>query len=342
VREAGVQADDLLRARQHAGHVADAQEGRHVAVAAGSDALGIVVDAGRGVKSVNVGQAVILDSWTGRNIIRGYETHDGFNAQFAVVDEERAIPVADELKTHSPERLAAMLLTYGTAYRAVVERLAVAPGDSVLLMGGGKGTSFAGAQIAKALGARVILMGSNAGLGRALIERGFLRDVAGRQIKREIEHFEAEVVGRANLVHRGAAGRECLHHLPRHALRPFGHALRDHAVIGGEDRDQRAINRGLRLALPGGHPLHDLFQPPQRASRLHQFSVPFAHHVGHVARGRRHDLEERAEIVERRTLRCHVSLREENARKGRVVLTAGARRRKGEQVGSGEALEAVP
>ena len=138
----------------------------------GSDALGIVVDTGSGVKSVNVGQAVILDSWTGRNIIRGYETHDGFNAQFAVVDEERAIPVADELKSHSPERLAAMLLTYGTAYRAVVERLAVAPGDSVLLMGGGKGTSFAGAQIAKALGARVILMGSNAGLGRALIERG--------------------------------------------------------------------------------------------------------------------------------------------------------------------------
>jgi enoyl-CoA hydratase len=138
----------------------------------GSDALGIVVDAGAGVKSVKVGQAVILDSWTGRNIIRGYETHDGFNAQFAVVDEERALAVPDELKSQSPERMAALLLTYGTAYRAVVERLAVAPGDSVLLMGGGKGTSFAGAQIAKALGARVILMGSNAGLGRALIERG--------------------------------------------------------------------------------------------------------------------------------------------------------------------------
>ena len=138
----------------------------------GSDALGIVVDAGAGVKSVKVGQAVILDSWTGRNIIRGYETHDGFNAQFAMVDEERALAVPDELKSHSPERMAAMLLTYGTAYRAVVERLAVAPGDSVLLMGGGKGTSFAGAQIAKALGARVILMGSNAGLARALIERG--------------------------------------------------------------------------------------------------------------------------------------------------------------------------
>ena len=138
----------------------------------GSDALGIVVDAGPAVSAVRVGQAVILDSWTGRNI-RGYETHDGFNAQFAVVDEERAVPVTGVLRDHTPERLAAMLLAYGTAYRAVVERLAVRPGDSVLVMGGGKGTSFAGAQIAKALGARVVLVGSNPALAGQLIERGF-------------------------------------------------------------------------------------------------------------------------------------------------------------------------
>ena len=138
----------------------------------GSDGLGIVVDAGAGVKTLKVGQAVILDSWTGRNIIRGYETHDGFNCQLVAVDEERAVPVPDELKSHSPERLAAMLLTHATAYRAVVERLAVAPGESVLLMGGGKGTSFAGAQVAKCLGARVILMGSNPDLAQALIRRG--------------------------------------------------------------------------------------------------------------------------------------------------------------------------
>ena len=138
----------------------------------GSDALGIVVDAGPSIKSVKVGDAVILDSWTDQNLIRGYETHDGFNAQFTIVDEGRALPVPPELKGHSPERLAAVLLTYGTAYRAVVERLAVIPGDSVLLMGGGKGTSFAGAQIAKTLGARVILMGSNPELGQSLIQRG--------------------------------------------------------------------------------------------------------------------------------------------------------------------------
>jgi enoyl-CoA hydratase len=138
----------------------------------GSDALGVVVDAGPAVRDIKVGQAVILDSWTDQTVIRGYETHDGFNAQFAVVEAHRAVAVPEEMKNSSCEQVAAMLLTYGTAYRAVVERLSVGPGDSVLLMGGGKGTSFAGAQIAKALGAKVILMGSNAALGRALIDRG--------------------------------------------------------------------------------------------------------------------------------------------------------------------------
>jgi enoyl-CoA hydratase len=137
----------------------------------GSDALGVVVAAGPGVRALKVGQAVILDSWTGRNI-RGYETHDGFNAQFVKIEEERALPVPAELKGAAPEQFAAMLLTYGTAYRAVAERLDVRPGESVLLMGGGKGTSFAGAQIVKALGGRVLLMGSNPDLAESLIRRG--------------------------------------------------------------------------------------------------------------------------------------------------------------------------
>ena len=137
----------------------------------GSDALGIVVDAGPAVTSVSVGQAVILDSWTGQSI-RGYETHDGFNAQFAVVDEERAIPVPPALREFSPERLGGVMLTYGTAYRATVERLDVGPGDSLLVMGGGKGTSFAAVQLGKAAGAHVILVGSNPSLAQTIIERG--------------------------------------------------------------------------------------------------------------------------------------------------------------------------
>ena len=147
----------------------------------GSDALGLVVDAGPAVSSVKAGQAVILDSWTGNNI-RGYETHDGFNCQFAVVDEARAIPVPPELAGNSPEQLAAMLLTYGTAYRAVVERLNIQPGQSMLVMGGGKGTSYAGAQIAKAMGARVILVGSNQALADDLIERGIADAFVNRRL----------------------------------------------------------------------------------------------------------------------------------------------------------------
>lgn len=153
----------------------------------GSDALGIIVDAGSAVKDFKVGQPVIMDSWTDAGIIRGYETHDGFNAQFAVVDQVRAFPVPKELSSQTPEQMAAMLLTYGTAYRAVLERLDVKPGDSILLMGGGKGTSFAGAQIAKALGAKVILMGSNQDLADSLIKRGIADAfVNRREIPKEV------------------------------------------------------------------------------------------------------------------------------------------------------------
>ena len=153
----------------------------------GSDAVGIVIDAGPAVKDVKVGQAVILDSWTEQTLIRGYETHDGFNAQFAIVDQIRAVPIPDALKTKRPLQLAAMLLTYGTAYRAVVERLSTGPGDRILLMGGGKGTSFAGAQIAKVLGAKVLLMGSNPDLGKNLIERGIADAfIDRRQIPKDV------------------------------------------------------------------------------------------------------------------------------------------------------------
>jgi NADPH:quinone reductase-like Zn-dependent oxidoreductase len=153
----------------------------------GSDALGVVVDAGPG-RAGRQGRGCRHPGFLDRQKPdTRYETHDGFNAQFAVVEEVRALPVPPELKKHSPERLSAVMLTYGTAYRAVVERLAVKPGDAVLLMGGGKGTSFAGAQIAKTLGARVILMGSNPELGEALIGRGIADAfIDRRQIPAEV------------------------------------------------------------------------------------------------------------------------------------------------------------
>ncbi len=137
----------------------------------GSDAVGIVVDAGPAVHGLRLGQAVMLDSWTGSSI-RGYETHDGFNAQLVRVPEEQALPLPEELRSLPPERLGALLLTQGTAYRAVIERLALEPGESLLVMGGGKGTSFAAAQLATSVGGRAILMGSDPELMGRLVERG--------------------------------------------------------------------------------------------------------------------------------------------------------------------------
>src|SRR5665648_56758 len=137
----------------------------------GSDAVGIVVDAGPAVHGLRLGQAVMLDSWTGSSI-RGYETQDGFNAQLVRVPEEQALPLPEELRSLPPERLGALLLTHGTAYRAVIERLAIEPGESVLVMGGGKGTSFAAVQLTAAVGGRAILMGSDPKLMGQLVERG--------------------------------------------------------------------------------------------------------------------------------------------------------------------------
>ncbi len=137
----------------------------------GSDAVGIVIDAGPAVHGLRLGQAVMLDSWTGSSI-RGYETHDGFNAQLVRVPEEQALPLPEELRSLPPERLGALLLTQGTAYRAVIERLALETGESLLVMGGGKGTSFAAVQLAASVGGRAILMGSDPELMGQLVERG--------------------------------------------------------------------------------------------------------------------------------------------------------------------------
>jgi adenosylcobinamide-GDP ribazoletransferase len=105
-----------------------------------------------------------------------------------------------------------------------------------------------------------------------LVHRGFLRDVGGRIIEREVEDLEAEIVGDADLVDGGAAGGEVFDHLRRDARRERRDAALDDAVIAGEDRDERPRD-GRRTAGPGGEPLGEPLEPSERARRLRQLRI---------------------------------------------------------------------
>ena len=84
----------------------------------------------------------------------------------------------------------------------------------------------------------------------ALVERRLARDVAGRLLQRELVDFQRNVEGLADLVDRGAARGEIGDHRLRHRGGVGRDAFSDHAVIAGEDGDQRRIDM-RSAALPG-------------------------------------------------------------------------------------------
>lgn len=59
------------------------------------------------------------------------------------------------------EHGAALIMTYGTAYHALVQRAQVTAGETVLVTGAGGGVGLAAIEIAKALGARVVAAASS-------------------------------------------------------------------------------------------------------------------------------------------------------------------------------------
>jgi hypothetical protein len=132
----------------------------------------------------------------------------------------------------------------------------------------------------------------------ALAHRGVLGEVGGRLLERQVVDLEAEVVGEAKLVDGGAAAAEVLDHLRGDRRRIGRDALRRDAMVAGEDRDQRAVDRGRAPALPGGEPFGDLLEAAEGARRLGEHRVAGAnlrHRIG-IRAG--HGAEERADVVE--------------------------------------------
>jgi NADPH:quinone reductase-like Zn-dependent oxidoreductase len=135
----------------------------------GSDGSGVVDRWGEGVTGLSGGQPVLLNPgiWDGtceacrkgqESLCRGYrilgEHTQGTATKFVVLPARNVHPL--------PERLsfaegAAAPLVFQTAWRAMRTVGAVAPGDRVAVIGAGGGVATAVVQVAKLLGARVVV-----------------------------------------------------------------------------------------------------------------------------------------------------------------------------------------
>src|SRR5262245_53323484 len=140
----------------------------------GSDGAGVVAAVGVGVDQSLIGQEVVIEpglDWGPSEEIQGKNysflgmPEDGTYAEMIKIPAENLSPKPAHLTF---EEAATLPLAGLTAYRAVATRAKVKAGDTVLVTGiGGGGTMFA-AQIAKQLGARVVVTsGSDDKLARA-------------------------------------------------------------------------------------------------------------------------------------------------------------------------------
>ena len=124
----------------------------------GADGAGIVVS-GDGFA---VGERVVinpgLDPGDGRITVIGEHT-DGTHAELIAVPRSQVYAIPDDLGF---EAAAAFPLVFETAYRMLVTKARLQPGEWVLVWGIGGGVATATLAIAKALGAQVIVTSSSA------------------------------------------------------------------------------------------------------------------------------------------------------------------------------------
>lgn len=112
----------------------------------GAEYAGIIEAVGVGVSHLAVGDRVAAIGSTG-----GFATH-------ACVPADRVVPLPAGFAL---EDAAAFAFTYGTSHHALIDRAALQPGETVLVLGAAGGVGTAAIQIAKAIGATVIAAASS-------------------------------------------------------------------------------------------------------------------------------------------------------------------------------------
>ncbi len=150
----------------------------------GSDIAGVIAEVGDEVDAARVGERVVINPslWCGRcwACARGEESMcvrfrilgehtDGGLAEFVAAPADRVYRIPDEMAF---EDAAAIPISYMTAWRALVTRAALKPGEDVLVIGASGGTALAAVQIAKLMGARVFAVTKGAEKAARIKELG--------------------------------------------------------------------------------------------------------------------------------------------------------------------------
>ncbi|HEX8212629.1 MAG TPA: alcohol dehydrogenase catalytic domain-containing protein [Longimicrobium sp.] len=184
----------------------------------GSDIAGVIAEVGEGVDAARVGERIVVNPslWCGRcrECARGEESMcasyrilgehtDGGFTEFVAIAADRAYVIPEGL---SFEEAAALPISYQTAWRALLTRARLRPGDDVLVIGASGGTALAAVQIARLAGARVFAITSGdenvrrlRALGAAFVydrdredwSKGVFRDTARRGVDVVVENVGA-------------------------------------------------------------------------------------------------------------------------------------------------------
>ena len=124
----------------------------------GNDAAGEVVEVGSAVSAVTAGDRVLVDP---SNRVQGGfmgETFDGGLGEFIRLPAHMLIPLDGGIDFATA---AALPVAYGTAHRMMVERGRIQAGETVLILGASGGVGTCCVQLARNVGARVVVCASS-------------------------------------------------------------------------------------------------------------------------------------------------------------------------------------